>query len=236
MATKDNDASSVHDARLRYLHDWHDKALDEYNKTRTALIECQIAFSDAEQRVQSIESLLTLEGAGISGISAVSVRKEDVVDATIEILKKKGQPMKIGELREQLLANNVPLPGKGNDANLIAVFQRSGGRIIRVSRGMYDIARQSARVRLELTGERIIPVEGEVSLGRADTNSIILSDASVAPSHAKIVADKDGTAELFVLNTEATTTLNGEPVKEATALSDGDVCSFGQTHLTVHLT
>jgi len=124
------------------LEQWYKEAVEDLRVARQRLSDTQRAVVSAEQKVASLESLYLLEGGKASVLTnSKSQLNADVVDYVETMLQDKGEPMHISDIRAQLLQDQVPLPGKGVEANLIAKFQRSKGRIVRVSRGMYDIPR-----------------------------------------------------------------------------------------------
>ena len=124
------------------LKKWYEDALNDLIEANSTLSEAQQQVNMLEQKVKSLESLFILEGGDITKIVIPEdLRQKDVVDSAVKIIEDNGGSMHIGEIRRKLLEAGMPLPGKGTDANLIAKFQRSNGRIVRVGRGLYDIAR-----------------------------------------------------------------------------------------------
>lgn len=72
----------------------------------------------------------------------------------------------------------------------------------------------------------IIPIRSDVSLGRKDTNSIVLRDQHVSGNHAKIILRNNG---LFLedLNSTNGTFLNGEKVNGKVKLTKKDELRVG---------
>lgn len=61
-----------------------------------------------------------------------------LLDSVIEILAGAGQPMQIQALMAAVGERQVPIPGQGSQANLIAVISRDP-RIVRPQRGYYGL-------------------------------------------------------------------------------------------------
>jgi hypothetical protein len=68
-----------------------------------------------------------------------SRRSHPAVVAAIAELEKAGRPLHISELMEALRGDDVPIPGSGQPANLIAHLTRNP-EVVRPSRGMYALA------------------------------------------------------------------------------------------------
>jgi hypothetical protein len=63
------------------------------------------------------------------------------LEAHIEaVLAERGAPMHIGDLREALIDKGVPLPGRGDEANIIVRLRRDQSRFTRTGRGTYGLA------------------------------------------------------------------------------------------------
>lgn len=75
-----------------------------------------------------------------TGSPAVGGRQVDhpVVTSTIDALRLAGRPVHIGELMTTLQAQNIEIPGSGEQANLISYLRRDS-RIVRPARGVYGL-------------------------------------------------------------------------------------------------
>jgi len=62
-----------------------------------------------------------------------------IEDRIEEILRSSGKPMHISELRTSLIQMGVPLPGRGDEANIILRLRRASDRFIRTARGTYAL-------------------------------------------------------------------------------------------------
>jgi hypothetical protein len=187
---------------------------------------------EAEQRLASIDNLLLLENSEATGKATKPISRSSFLDSAVEVFESVGHELRIAEIRNHLLDRGIPLPGKGNDANLIAVFQRSDGRIIRVGRGIYDIPREATKFELLFSDDRIVSLGRKTKLGRADDNDIILTDKKVAAHQAAILIDVSGEAELNVMDTKSVTKKNNKNVSGSVFLNTEDTLTLGSTTLT----
>ncbi len=64
----------------------------------------------------------------------------ELEDAVALILEESGIPLHIGIIRERLIQNGVPIPGRGDDANIIVRLRKFEGRFTRTARGAYGLA------------------------------------------------------------------------------------------------
>jgi hypothetical protein len=210
------------------------QALQDLESARMELADAQKRTSDSGTRVRLLEGLMALDPNRRfdTTIDAGShAANEDAVDATVAILKERGVAMGIRELRAELLARNVPLPGRGDDANLIGKYQRSGGRVIRVARGLYDIPRDARDASLVFADGRVVKLGDKTRLGRGDECEIVLSDPKVSRLHATLVLSGEGPA-LIDAGSANGTYLNGHRVIGTSKLSSGDRIQMGDTGLT----
>lgn len=61
-----------------------------------------------------------------------------LANAVAEILSRNGEPMRISEIRRELLAEGVPIPGQGKDANII-IYLRQSSDFCRTALGTYAL-------------------------------------------------------------------------------------------------
>lgn len=64
--------------------------------------------------------------------------KTSLLPAVVEILREHGEPMQIRDLMAAVKERSVPIPGKGQQANLIAHISRDQ-QIVRPRRGFYAL-------------------------------------------------------------------------------------------------
>ena len=75
-------------------------------------------------------------------------------------------------------------------------------------------------------GEEIILLNDEMTIGRSETNDIVVQSAVVSGIHARIIKDGD-TFQIIDLNSSNGTYLNGEKIESPKQLSSGDVIGLG---------
>jgi hypothetical protein len=68
-----------------------------------------------------------------------SSRPPEVEDRIEEILERAREPMHITAIRNALVEMGVPLPGRGDEANLILRIRRDKARFVRTERGVYGL-------------------------------------------------------------------------------------------------
>lgn len=73
-----------------------------------------------------------------------------------------------------------------------------------------------------------LTLDGDLHIGRADANGLVLNDANVSRHHAVLSAGDDGTVELRDLGSANGSFVNGERVDQAT-LRGGEQLQFGDT-------
>lgn len=83
------------------------------------------------------------------------------------------------------------------------------------------------------TGETF-PLRPLTSIGRSPTNSIVINDEFASSEHASISL-KDGRWWLEDRNSRNGTLLNGEAMRTAVIVTDGDVISIGTSHFKLSL-
>ena len=117
-----------------------DKTLVALEDARSRLAREQRNVMIAEERAQAMRRLVALYGAEQGNDLGPKGKPLDIVDAVVELINDNGAPMRLSEIRERLLERGIPLPGKGADANLFGSLKRSGGRVVRIERGLYATA------------------------------------------------------------------------------------------------
>jgi hypothetical protein len=84
--------------------------------------------------VQNATPMITFTGSR----SRASDRDE-LVAAVIDVLEESGEPMAIRPLMAAVVERGAPIPGRGEQSNLISVISRTP-EIERVARGIYGLA------------------------------------------------------------------------------------------------
>lgn len=105
---------------------------------------------------------------------------------------------------------------------------KNGGKRRRPARanGNYGLEIINSGNGRDLKEGSIIPIRSDLSIGRKDSNSVILTDQHVSGNHAKIVVRNNG---LFLedLNSTNGTYLNGKKISSRTKLNNKDEIRIG---------
>lgn len=118
---------------------WREQVKNSLEKYREELAEIQKAIKETEERLELLDGLLALENGLEHEVHSQSIDQDEFLESCIEIIRERGKSVHIGDLHSALLENGVPIPGMGNQANVISRIQRSDGKIIRTGRGMYGL-------------------------------------------------------------------------------------------------
>jgi hypothetical protein len=92
------------------------------------------AVADGDAPLRSQLSLTRPSGAH----RAAPTRRDALIETVIEILREHGEPMPIRNLMADLVSRGAPIPGRGEQANLISVITRVP-EIVRPHRGVYGL-------------------------------------------------------------------------------------------------
>jgi pSer/pThr/pTyr-binding forkhead associated (FHA) protein len=96
---------------------------------------------------------------------------------------------------------------------------------------------KAPRARLAVTDpdgrQRSIPIEGDLTIGRAEDNNLVARDGSVSRHHGRIVARR-GTLVYVDLGSTNGSRVNGESVSEV-VLGVGDQIEIGETTLLLEV-
>lgn len=137
VATRDQLASGLDDARV------------EMNRLKAAI-------SIMEERLQLVSRLIEVEERSEpedhtsssgqrfewveSQLASSSRSSEDQIETEVEgILEAAGNPLHISEIRSELIQKGVPIPGRGDDANIIVRLRKDPSRFVRTARGTYAL-------------------------------------------------------------------------------------------------
>lgn len=130
-----NDKSNVGNVK-----DWRARLQEEMEKDKASLAGLQRKIKEAEQRIELLDRLLAMEGDSVPVKSEqIGTSPDEFLAACERIMRERGEPMHIRDIHAALIESGIPIPGKGNQANVISRLQRSDGRFIRTGRGMYGL-------------------------------------------------------------------------------------------------
>jgi hypothetical protein len=133
------------------LHAWF-LALDERVRVlRRQVTEKQAELASEEEQLTLVRRLVELRNgkkgptvatneAKTSTGSRKTSASHDLELAVEHILRDAGSPLHISTIRAQLVERGVPIPGRGDDANIIVRISQLEDRFTRTARGTYGLA------------------------------------------------------------------------------------------------
>lgn len=139
-------------APVEDLFAWAQATEREIDGIRREIAPLEQRMAGARERLDLIRRLIGLaEGnkksaAPATDEAAISRAASQLapgsgVEAHVEaILAERGEPMHIGLLRDELIQRGVPLPGRGDEANIIVRLRRDQEKFTRTGRGTYGLA------------------------------------------------------------------------------------------------
>lgn len=140
---------------LEQLRRWAAAIEKEIGKIRGDIAPLEQQLAAARERLDLIQRLIKLtEGAqstakrapashaeaSTSGTSIVVPGKQDLESHIENILSEAGKPLHISAIRKALVDRAIPLPGRGDEANIIIRLRRAPERFTRTGRGTYALA------------------------------------------------------------------------------------------------
>lgn len=140
---------------LEQLQQWAAAIEKEIERIRGDIAPLEQSLETAQERLDLIRRLIRLtEGTQTaprraarshkslsSGDTAPApAGKQDLETHLEKILSEAGKPMHISEIRQALVDLAIPLPGRGDEANIIVRLRRAPQRFTRTGRGMYALA------------------------------------------------------------------------------------------------
>jgi hypothetical protein len=93
-----------------------------------------------KRRETALRALLDAEtlSPALAATGPVGIDRHPIERGAMEVLKVVGKPIHVADLRRELIQRGVPIPGKGNDANVIVYLSRAP-EISRVGKGLYAL-------------------------------------------------------------------------------------------------
>jgi pSer/pThr/pTyr-binding forkhead associated (FHA) protein len=74
--------------------------------------------------------------------------------------------------------------------------------------------------------EVVVPLEERITIGRDENNDVVVDDQRISPQHAELMQNTDGSVQVFDLESDSGTFVNGARTRSCTLLQ-GDRLSFG---------
>jgi hypothetical protein len=133
---------------IELLQAWAEDIEREIAEITSDILPLQQRLDAAHEKLDLVRRLIHLSAPGATSLSRntntvptspqVPVLPE-IEDRIEEILSSNGKPMHISELRGALIQMGVPLPGRGDEANIILRLRRASDRFVRTERGTYAL-------------------------------------------------------------------------------------------------
>ena len=138
--------------RLDELSAWERDIQDELKAVSGELESLLSRRDHLQAKLDLVRVLQGLErGAGPgerpddTGGRSRQTTAERIGEAVAAILDERGEPMHVRDIRAELIARGVPLPGRGADANVIVHLSRNPNTFVRTSRGTYGLTTWTPR-------------------------------------------------------------------------------------------
>jgi hypothetical protein len=131
------------------LRTWAKQIESEIGEITSAIAPLQQRLDAAREKLDLVRRLIHLSAdtspstaatMPLNSSSTLPPTSPDVEDRIEQILLQMGHPMHIREIRASLIEQGVPLPGRGDEANIILRLRRARDRFIRTERGTYGLA------------------------------------------------------------------------------------------------
>jgi hypothetical protein len=142
---KDNVPTSIESTEA--LRAWAEEIEREIAEITASILPLQQRLDASHEKLDLVHRLIHLSApAQTSAPSKVEAPPfprmaslPGVEDRIEEILRNTGKPMHIRDIRDSLIQMGVPLPGKGDEANIILRLRRDSDRFVRTARGTYAL-------------------------------------------------------------------------------------------------
>lgn len=167
---------------------------------------------------------------------AATQREVNLSGFRLRILSRLGEPRSFAELAAELSANPLELARELGELEALGVIALDGATpSVPQSAGVPENESSLMGSLTSDDGSEVHPLlDDEASIGRVASNAIILSDASVSSSHARVLRTPEGFA-IEDLQSRNGTFVNGEKVTGRRILGDGDRLRLGRILLTFNL-
>ena len=134
------------------LEDWASSIEGEMSDLESQLLPLKARLEESRRELDLVNQLIQLRReqtnlgtsiqANVSRAEADSengVNPPSLEDHVERLLAEAGNPMHVTRILESLRQNRVPVPGRGEEANIIVRLRRDSGRFVRTNRGTYGL-------------------------------------------------------------------------------------------------
>jgi hypothetical protein len=140
---------------LEGLTTWRAALVRQCDELRAEIRAKQVDLAQTEERLNLVTKLIEVETRGevdppgstevnastaSTSAPATHLLTLDLEQSVEAILRAAGKPLHISEIRETLVTRGIPIPGRGDDANIIVRLRRLQDRFTRTARGTYGLA------------------------------------------------------------------------------------------------
>lgn len=137
---------------IQHLAAWEGALARKAGELRAEISAKQAELAQIEERLGLVRRLLEIEardtatspGGTTSSCVIAGNSSEDApvaLETVIEkVLREAGKPLHISDIRQALLDRRVPIPGRGDEANIIVRLRRLEHQFTRTARGTYGLA------------------------------------------------------------------------------------------------
>lgn len=114
---------------------------DELKFVQSELVTIQDRYRSVEKEHRMVAELLRLHGqpGDCVGRDTAQGDAAGFRAVLLSILTDAGEPMHVSDIEEELMKRRIPIPGKGNTANIISHLVRASDEISRVASGTYAL-------------------------------------------------------------------------------------------------
>jgi hypothetical protein len=131
------------------LKNWAEAAEREIRQITAEIAPLQERLAAAKERLDLIHRLMKLmektpptSALNVQPLERTTPRQtnnNDIEGQIEHVLKEAGGPMHVTNIRQSLIDRGVPLPGRGDEANIILRMRRCEERFARTGRGVYAL-------------------------------------------------------------------------------------------------
>lgn len=143
----DKNGVSTPGNNLEALRAWADQIRSEIAAMNSRILPLQQQLDAAKEKLDLVNRLIHLADPSPIDVQLATasppprhISPPGIEERIEAILRSSGKPIHIQEIRSSLIQMGVPLPGRGDEANIILRLRRDNNRFVRTGRGTYGLA------------------------------------------------------------------------------------------------
>lgn len=130
------------------LQAWSEEIKREIAEINACIAPLQQRLEAAHEKLDLVQRIrhLMVPGDSSDAVNPKAISASPQVNALPgieerieEVLRSSGKPMHIQDIRSSLIQMGAPLPGRGDEANIILRLRRATDRFVRTERGTYGL-------------------------------------------------------------------------------------------------